>query len=154
MDKSLAISHLQSNSAKQAYQLILKVFLEFVGCGYSQQGIDEFTDYIETPKILERLSMANYLTMGAWIEDKLVGVIEIRDGDHVSLLFVDKAYHNLGIARQLLNTAIRSGARQVKEITVNSSPYAVKAYEKMGFAVTDTEKEVNGIRFVPMRMKL
>ncbi|WP_460645598.1 GNAT family N-acetyltransferase [Lacrimispora brassicae] len=35
-------------------------------------------------------------------------------------------------------------------MTVNSSPYAVEIYHKLGFVDTDTEQLVNGIRFIPM----
>ena len=37
------------------------------------------------------------------------------------------------------------------EFTVNSSPYAVKIYEHLGFVPTDNEQTVNGIRFTPMK---
>jgi predicted GNAT family N-acyltransferase len=39
------------------------------------------------------------------------------------------------------------------EISVNSSLYAVEAYERLGFVATDTEQQKNGIRFVPMKHK-
>ncbi|WP_094603611.1 GNAT family N-acetyltransferase [Sporomusa silvacetica] len=42
----------------------------------------------------------------------------------------------------------------MKEITVNSSPYAVLIYEKMGFVRTDVEQEINGIRFIPMKFNI
>jgi predicted GNAT family N-acyltransferase len=41
-----------------------------------------------------------------------------------------------------------------QKITVNSSPNATKAYEKMGFTVDDEEQCVNGIKFVPMSLDL
>jgi predicted GNAT family N-acyltransferase len=36
-------------------------------------------------------------------------------------------------------------------MTVFSSPYAAGFYRKMGFADTDAEQTVNGIRFIPMK---
>lgn len=38
-------------------------------------------------------------------------------------------------------------------MTVNSSPYAVGAYEKPGFFDTDIEQVMNGLRFTPMENK-
>lgn len=35
-------------------------------------------------------------------------------------------------------------------MTVNSSPYAVPVYEKLGFHATGSEQTVNGLRFTPM----
>lgn len=37
-----------------------------------------------------------------------------------------------------------------KEFTVNSSPYAVPIYHKLGFRDTDKEQTVDGLRFTPM----
>ncbi|MDN5360294.1 MAG: hypothetical protein PWQ84_1357, partial [Thermotogaceae bacterium] len=39
-------------------------------------------------------------------------------------------------------------------LTVNSSPYAVGFYHKMGFKDTDNELEKDGIRFVPMELSI
>ncbi|WP_334295796.1 GNAT family N-acetyltransferase [Clostridioides difficile] len=38
------------------------------------------------------------------------------------------------------------------EITVNSSPYAVEVYHKLGFKDTAVEQIVDGIRFTPMKL--
>ena len=38
-------------------------------------------------------------------------------------------------------------------VTVNSSPYAVEIYRRMGFIPIGTEKTVNGLRFTPMERK-
>ncbi len=35
--------------------------------------------------------------------------------------------------------------------TVNSSPYAVEIYRRLGFAPTDHEQITNGIRYTPMK---
>lgn len=36
------------------------------------------------------------------------------------------------------------------KLTVNSSPYAVPVYYKLGFCDVDKEQVVNGLRFTPM----
>lgn len=38
-----------------------------------------------------------------------------------------------------------------QEFTVNASAYAVEVYRHLGFAPTDEEKTVNGLRFTPMK---
>ncbi len=38
------------------------------------------------------------------------------------------------------------------EITVNSSPYAVEVYHKLGFKDTAVEQISDGIRFTPMKL--
>lgn len=65
---------------------------------------------------------------------------------------VEKACHRQGIARALFST-LRDHCRTAPDtprITVNSSPYAVGAYRRLGFRATGDERTVDGIRFTPM----
>ncbi|WP_349948938.1 GNAT family N-acetyltransferase [Lacrimispora sp. BS-2] len=73
----------------------------------------------------------------------------------MSLLFLDREHHRQGIGRKLFNTitSFYKNAGIYEEITINSSPYAVEVYHKLGFVDTDTEQLVNGIRFTPMKYK-
>ena len=68
-------------------------------------------------------------------------------------MFVDKDYHRQGIARQLFDTVISELTINPdnKEITVNSSPYAVVVYKHLGFIKTAEQQEKNGMLFVPMK---
>ena len=79
---------------------------------------------------------------------RIVGVLA-ADNDHIHLLFVGREYHRKGIARQLFDIMVEYYC--ALEITVNSSPYAVEAYRKLGLVDTDTEQTVNGLRFTPMK---
>jgi GNAT superfamily N-acetyltransferase len=85
-----------------------------------------------------------------------VGVIASRPPCHISLLFVDKQFHRKGLAKAMFNEVLSYYLpfTECTEVTVNSSPYAVEAYHRMGFADTAAEQEVNGIRFVPMKCLL
>ncbi len=38
------------------------------------------------------------------------------------------------------------------KITVNSYPYAVSVYHRLGFKDTDKEQVTNGLRYTPMEM--
>ena len=39
-------------------------------------------------------------------------------------------------------------------ITVNSSPYAVDVYKKLGFVIEEDEQTVDGIRFTKMKLEI
>ncbi len=62
-------------------------------------------------------------------------LIELRDNDHVSLLFVDSRFQRHSLARELLMRAPSVG-RPAKpgldRVTVNSSRFGVPIYEKLG----------------------
>ncbi len=138
-------------------EVVIRTFNEFVAPGYSAEGLSSFYQYV-TPEALEkRLFEGHFILVAFDTEAKtIVGAIEVRNHNHISLLFVDKAYHRQRIARQLFGRALNncyrwSPIRAMSEgITVNSSPYAVPIYEKLGFKKTGDEQVKNGIRFVPM----
>ena len=65
---------------------------------------------------------------------------------------MDASCHRQGIACALFN-AVRDFSRTdpaVSRITVNSSPYAVEIYRRLGFTATDAERVTDGIRFTPI----
>lgn len=143
MMSKLLIKQLNNNEIENALSLAWKVFMEYEAPDYTQEGIDEFYKSIHDEKFLSMLSL-----YGAFSDDELVGVIATRsNGKHIALFFVDGKYHRQGIGKQLLKEV------QTSKMTVNSSPYAVSIYRKLGFESTDTEQVVNGLRFTPMRLR-
>ena len=92
---------------------------------------------------------------GCYLNNYLVGVIALRTGQHISLLFVRDKFHHLGVARKLINVAVDAVAMenpQIRAVTVNSSPYAVGFYKKLGFVPLGPEQRADGIRFTAMRL--
>ena len=92
---------------------------------------------------------------GCFVDDTIVGMIAVRDFIHISLLFVDKHYHKQGIAKHLFNDTIdycKLHNPSLKNITVNSSPYAVEVYHRLGFVDTSSAQTVDGITYTPMKI--
>ena len=111
---------------------------------------------LQAEALTERLKSSSFV-LTARSGANLIGIIEIRDYDHVALLFVRPLFQTQGVEKTLLRQAVdicSKSHKDLEKITVNSSPNAVAAYEKMGFAATDAEREVNGIRFRPMKLRL
>jgi len=139
---------------ERAFELVDKVFSEFVAVDYSEQGRSTFESYLE--KILQDipgyLEAGNKKVWGYVQEDEIIGVLAIRDTSHIAIMFVDKRHHRKGIAKKLLATFLEElkKNKEVKQITVNSSPYAVKIYEHLGFVKTGEQCEKDGIVFTPM----
>ena len=92
------------------YDLVNKVFAEFVAVDYSEEGNKSFNDYLKI---------------------KLEEVTNDVQSGHKRIW----GYY--------LNA-------DVKRVTVNSSPYAVCVYERLGFVKTGEQQEQNGIIYVPM----
>jgi GNAT superfamily N-acetyltransferase len=136
-----------------AVALVKRVFDLFEAPEYSEEGIQEFYGYITADGMKSRQSQ-DHIVFVAEENGQIIGVIEIRNGDHICLLFVDPSFHNRGIAKKLFENVVTFLANKAllkEEITVNSSPFAVPIYHKLGFNSIAEETTVHGIRFVPMK---
>ena len=129
--------------------LVRDVFMEFEAPDYSDEGIEEFLRFLEPDEIHEKLKNNDLRIWICELNDDVVGMIAACD-NHVNLLFVSGKHHRRGIARRLLK--MMTDFFKPAEVTVNSSPYAVEAYRRMGFMETGIEKEISGIRFIPMKL--
>lgn len=112
----------------------------------------EFLSYANPDAIRERQSR-NHLVLLASQNQSVVGVLELRDYDHISLLFVVESHQRIGIGRLLVREAlnlIEAHHQKSRIVSVNSSPNAVEAYKKFGFTTTGHMHVKNGIAFVPM----
>ncbi len=152
--EAFKVRRLKQSEISEAMDLVWKVFLEFEAPGYNSDGIAEFSNFIDCQTMLDRMGNSQITIWGSWDGEKIIGVIATRSPCHICLLFVDPEYHRNGIAGRLFQTALNYYREdpEVTDMTVNSSPYAKEVYQRFGFAELDTEQEVNGIRFIPMRL--
>jgi len=144
------IERLTEADMPAAMALVWRVFEEFEAPEYSAQGVKEFADFIASDAICEQLRQDKMALWACYVDGDMAGVLGLRWPAHICLLFVDKVYHRRGIATALLDQMRLYLAEDCREITVNSSPYAVEAYRHMGFTPTAAEQTKNGIRFIPM----
>ena len=151
------IKEVADKDLQRALNLVNRVFSEFVAVDYSQQGIDTFESYLKNKlqEVSAALKSGDKKMWAYYQNDEILGVIATQSTSHISLMFVDKRYHRQGIARKLFNVALDWFKKNdVEQITVNSSPYAVKAYERLGFLKTDEQQEKDGITYLPMMRPL
>jgi GNAT superfamily N-acetyltransferase len=151
------IVKLKKNEIKNALELVWTVFQEFESPDYSIQGIEEFRKFISYDTMLEQFETSKIVFWGCKADNELTGVISTRGMNHICLLFVKKEFHRRGIAKRLFNTVLercKSEKSTINTITVNSSPYAVEVYHRLGFVDIEKEQTVNGMRFTPMMYSL
>lgn len=149
------IRALRAEELPEALALVWAVFEQFDAPEFGPEGIGIFRDFIRLDS-MEKLVDSRVLTFtGAFADGKIVGVLAMRGPAHISLLFVDPGFHRLGIGRALFFAAIKETPREKHRIiTVNSSPYGVPFYKRIGFVPSEAEKVVNGMRITPMQLEL
>ena len=142
--------------AEAASQLIADLFTEAIGPDYTEEGRAEFLRNVQPHDLVER-TRSNHFVLVATAEEQIAGAIDLRDNDHVSLLFVDTGHQRRGIASELLARAMavaRSAKPGLDRVTVNSSVSPSPAYERLGFRKTGPERTVSGRVFIPMAQRL
>lgn len=139
-----------------AMALAWKTFMKFEANVYTDEGIQNFEDFITDATLHRLFIMGVYQMFVALDRNQIVGMITLRNSSHISLLFVDEKYHRQGIGRALieyLREYLLSEAG-VSKVTVNAAPYGVAFYHKLGFKDLRPEEERDGIRYTPMEFVL
>jgi len=156
MEIPIVYREMMQGEESQIFAFVSRVFNEFVAPEFSQEGIDAFMKYIQ-PEELAIHIRRNHFVLIAELSSEIIGVIAIRDNNHIALLFVDSRFQRRGVGRQLFGKALevcRCDELGLSQITVNASLNSIKVYGCLGFTPTDVEQCVNGIRFVPMVLRL
>lgn len=150
------IRKIKENEVEQALSLAMEVFMQFEAPVYKPEGIETFKkDIIENDEFIENCKNGICPIYAAFDNNKIVGIIGMRaTKTHINLVFTKKEYHHRGIATAIFNFLLNDLLAEnpdLKEITLNSSPYGLGFYKHIGFIALSEEQELNGIRFTPMK---
>ncbi|SMF08788.1 Ribosomal protein S18 acetylase RimI [Alteromonadaceae bacterium Bs31] len=147
---SLTVRKMQTGEEDATFSLVERVFNTFVESDLNEQGKREF--FCSAKKIIYEKPSDHRLLVGCF-SGEILGMIDMRTDGHICLFFVSRNAQRKGIGRKLLEHAqaelVKSKSTGVK-IDVNSSLYAVNAYEKLGFCKSKEAQTFNGIQYVPM----
>ncbi len=157
MEINMQICRLYEKNLIGALELVRQVFMSCVSGDFEEKGVRTFEYFIRRENMEERMRSGEMVFFGAYESARLIGVIAMRSGHHVSLLFVDEAYQRRGVAKRLLRRGVAHCIDQnpmLRHITVNASPVGVPAYKALGFYPLSEERIEEGMRFMPMRIDL
>jgi predicted N-acetyltransferase YhbS len=154
----MQIRRFRASDVEAVSELACRVFDEHVAPTFEAEGIVEMHDHLRAEAIAERAR--THLTLVALVPEpdsspRVVGVIELRGAERVSMLFVSTPHMGRGIATELMacaEAASRAAGRVT--MTVHSSLNAESFYRRLGFAPTDVAQKVYGFAYVPMERHL
>jgi predicted GNAT family N-acyltransferase len=139
---------------EETFAMVDRGFKAFVRDDFMPEGVTEFYRAIRDMVFNHP---AGHFILVAVSQDRIVGMIDMKESCHVSIFFVEPSEMGHGIGRGLMDHAVSLCQREkpdVKEIEVHSSPWAVPVYSKLGFSVVGPEQQKCGIRFTRMIKKL
>ena len=153
---NIVIRKINSDEVPDAMELALEVFMQFEAPDYDPSGVETFKrDIVENSEYLKNARRGLCPIYGAFDGDRMVALMGMRSSKtHINLVFTRKEYHRRGIARAIFRYLLSDLLAEnpaLEEITLNSSPYGLPFYLKIGFMPLGDEREINGIRFTPMK---
>ncbi|MCG9776589.1 GNAT family N-acetyltransferase, partial [Vibrio diabolicus] len=80
----------------------------------------------------------------------VIGFAALRENDYITHLFIDTNFQNKGLGKLLLDKLL--SLTESSEVRLRASVNAQNFYESQGFVATEVEQNVDGVRFVPMRL--
>lgn len=125
----------------------LAAFTAAVAPSLSAAGIATFGSVAAAEAFGARLQGDNHILV-AEQDGRVVGVIELKEGRHLAMLFVDPGYQGQGIGHALFEAVLP----QVREpvLTVRASLNAVPTYLRYGFVLDGEVGEFNGLVYQQM----
>lgn len=131
--------------------LCLDAFMLAVAPSLSGQGVETFAKVAAQQGFAERMTGDN-LMLVCVVEETLAGLVELKEGRHVAMLFVAPGWQRRGVGRRLMAAALEHAKGDV--VTVRASLSSVKAYERYGFALAGEVGEFAGLVYQPMEKQL
>ena len=141
--------------AESISKLVRQLSAKYIANEFTAEGRETLLNSM-TPAAIEKYIQTGFRYHVAEVGGQLVGVVAVKDNSHLYHLFVAENYQRQGIASGLWRLAKQACFEEENpgEFTVNSSKYAQKVYETLGFVAQSGPQDKNGVIFIPMKLTI
>lgn len=126
----------------------LAAFNAAVAPSLSATGVATFGSVAAADAFGARLLGDNHILV-AEHENRIVGVVELKEGRHLAMLFVDPGCQGQGIGHALFQAVLPQ--LRTPTMSVRASLNAVATYQRYGFVLDGEVGEFNGLLYQPLR---
>lgn len=170
------ILHAVVEDWESAMALAWRTFRKYEADTYPKEGVESFLMFISDSVLKRMFLLGRYRLWVAKDAGEIVGLISLREHNHISLLFVDEKYQRCGIGRALIAAVTEYLKEEPDErylpeneedkildllyekepggfCTVFAAPNATEFYHGLGFRDTAGMQQHDGIIFTPMRLE-
>ncbi len=147
----MIIRKMNEKDVEAVSRICITSFLHSIADTLSEEGKTTFSSIAASNAFLSRMKGDNFMLV-AESDENIVGVIELKEGRHVAMLFIRPESQKSGIGRKLLASALKYA--KVETVTVSASLSSISAYEKYGFECRGEIGESAGLVYQPMEIKL
>lgn len=146
----MQIRNMTHDDLSRVSALCLDAFMQAVAPSLSAQGVETFTHVATEQAFVDRMKGDN-LMLVCVVKGVIAGLIELKEGRHVAMLFVAPDWQRRSIGLRLMNAALEHVRGDV--VTVRASLTSVPAYERYGFALSGEVGEFAGLVYQPMEKR-
>lgn len=125
----------------------LAAFTTAVAPSLGTAGIATFASVAAAEAFGTRLQGDNHLLV-AEQDERIVGVVELKEGRHLAMLFVDPGCQGQGIGHALFQAVLPH--LRAPQMTVRASLNAVATYQRYGFVPDGEVGQFNGLVYQPL----
>ena len=147
----MEVREIEDKDVETVSAICMASFSKSVAGTLSEEGASTFSKIAASDAFLNRMREDN-LILVAESDEKIKGVIELKEGRHVAMLFIEPEHQKKGIGRKLLSSVL-SHARE-STVTVSASLSSVPAYREFGFKCKGDIGESAGLIYQPMEIEL
>lgn len=131
--------------------LCLDAFMLAVAPSLSAQGVETFVRVASVEAFAER-SQGDNLMLVSEADGRITGLVELKQGRYMAMLFVAPNWQRRGIGRRLISAALERASAEI--VTVSASLSSVAAYQRYGFVLAGDVSESAGLVYQPMEKGL
>lgn len=147
----MRIRNAEDKDLDEINEVCQTAFIHSVASTLTDQGVDAFAEISSAVSFAKRMQQDNQLLV-CERNDELLGVIELKEGRHITMFFVRPRAQYQGVGKLLIEKALQLARGQT--VTVNASLTSVDAYIHYGFTTTGSIGEISGLRYQPMEIVL
>ena len=147
----MQIRKLTRDDLPRVSALCLDAFMLAVAPSLSAQGVETFARVAAVQAFSDRIEGDN-LMLVCVADGAIVGLIELKEGRHLAMLFVAPGWQRRGIGMRLMSAALEQARGEA--VTVRASLSSVTAYESYGFSLSGDVGEFAGLVYQPMEKRL
>ncbi|WP_415888172.1 GNAT family N-acetyltransferase [Neptuniibacter sp. SY11_33] len=148
----MIIREMNENDIEGVSHVCLDAFFDSVAGLLSDEGIATFAAIASPDAFANRMKVDNRILVAEGDNGEIVGVVELKEGRHIAMLFVTPSQQKCGIGRRLLETVLIYARSET--VTVSASLPSVPAYQKYGFKVQGEVRELSGLVYQSMEIKV
>ncbi|MDR7193541.1 GNAT family N-acetyltransferase [Luteimonas terrae] len=142
--RPLALADIEAVSA-----LCLDAFSQSIAPTLKAEGVATFAAIASAPAFAARMQDDNRMLVFE-TDATVVGMIELKQGRHIAMLFVSPHAQRAGIGHRLIEAALRHA--RTDPVTVSASLPSVPAYLRYGFERAGATAESAGLIYQPMTL--